>query len=199
MIAKRYERTTGNADPRQRAGAAAESQMAFYLHRAFDQDPETRVLHGLRLEDPGQPEQDGFPGACQIDQLGRASLGRVHRREQIGNGRGASSARRLGPGRVEPHIYELEGSESYSVRVDLQQAPGSAGCAPATEIGYFAAFAPFSARAVPCADPAQRIREDSLDRAGGTAIGVIGLAIWRIAASWHRTRERQRRHGTRHG
>ena len=69
MIAKRYERTTGNADPRQRAGAAAESQMAFYPHRAFDRNPETRVLHGLRLEDSGQPEQDGSPGVCQIDHL----------------------------------------------------------------------------------------------------------------------------------
>ena len=56
--------------------------MAHYLHRSFHDDPETHVLHGLRLEDREQPEQDGSPGVCQIDHLVGASLGDVHRREQ---------------------------------------------------------------------------------------------------------------------
>ncbi len=43
--------------------------MAHYLHRRFKGDPEAHVLHGLRIEDPDQPEQDGSPGVCQIDHL----------------------------------------------------------------------------------------------------------------------------------
>ena len=43
--------------------------MAFYLHRAFSQDPEVHVLNNLRIEDPEQPEQDGTPAVCQIDHL----------------------------------------------------------------------------------------------------------------------------------
>ena len=56
-------------DPRQRAGAAAERQMAHYLHRGFNEDQGVYVLHGLRLEDRDQPEQDGSTGVCQIDHL----------------------------------------------------------------------------------------------------------------------------------
>lgn len=52
-----------------RAGAAAEKQMAHYLHRSFANDSDVLVLHGLRLEDQEQPEQDGSPGVCQIDHL----------------------------------------------------------------------------------------------------------------------------------
>ena len=69
MIARPYQEKTGDPDPRQRAGAEAERQMAHYLHRAFKRDPEVHVLHGLRLEDREQPEQDGSPGVCQIDHL----------------------------------------------------------------------------------------------------------------------------------
>ncbi len=43
--------------------------MAHYLHRAFSNNPETHVLHGLRLEDRQQPEQNGSPGVCQTDHL----------------------------------------------------------------------------------------------------------------------------------
>lgn len=56
-------------DPRQAAGAAAERQMAHYLHRGFSQDPDVHVYNGLRLEDREQPEHDGSPGVCQIDHL----------------------------------------------------------------------------------------------------------------------------------
>ena len=43
--------------------------MAHYLHRGFKDDPDVYVLHGLRIEDPDQPEQDGSTGVCQIDHL----------------------------------------------------------------------------------------------------------------------------------
>ena len=70
MIAKSYTNKTLHLDRRQRAGAAAENQIAHYLHRAFKQDREVHVLcHALRLQDAEQPEQDGSPGVCQIDHL----------------------------------------------------------------------------------------------------------------------------------
>ena len=69
MIAKPYTQHTELRDPRQHAGAEAERQMAHYLHRKFKNDAAAYVLHGLRLEDRAQPEQDGSPGACQIDHL----------------------------------------------------------------------------------------------------------------------------------
>ncbi|MCY4488454.1 MAG: nuclease-related domain-containing protein [Deltaproteobacteria bacterium] len=69
MIAKPYKQQTVPTDPRLRAGVKAEGQMAHYLHRAFSNNPETHVLHGLRLEDRQQPEQDGSPGVCQTDHL----------------------------------------------------------------------------------------------------------------------------------
>ena len=37
-------------DPRLRAGARAERQMAHYLHRAFEQENNVHLLNGLRLE-----------------------------------------------------------------------------------------------------------------------------------------------------
>ena len=43
--------------------------MAHYLHRSFRDDQGVYVLHGLRLEDAAQPEQDGSTGVCQIDHL----------------------------------------------------------------------------------------------------------------------------------
>ncbi len=43
--------------------------MAHYLHRHFANDREVHVLHGLRLEDREQREQNGSPGVCQIDHL----------------------------------------------------------------------------------------------------------------------------------
>ena len=69
MIVKPYKQKIENHEPRQRAGAAAERQMAHYLHRRFKDDPEAVVLHGLRLEDRDQLEQDGSPGVCQVDHL----------------------------------------------------------------------------------------------------------------------------------
>ena len=70
MIVKPYKKNkTARHDPRQQAGAVAEQQMAHYLHRRFIDDPETCVLQDLRIEDRAQPEQNGFPGVCQIDHL----------------------------------------------------------------------------------------------------------------------------------
>ncbi len=69
MIVKPYEQGVAHRDRRQRAGAAAEGQMAHYLNRGFSEDEEVLVLHGLRLEDRDQPEQNGSHGVCQIDHL----------------------------------------------------------------------------------------------------------------------------------
>ena len=69
MTEKPYRQPATPADPRLRAGVEAERQMAHYLHRKFHDDPATHLLHGLRLEDLTQPEQDGSPGVCQIDHL----------------------------------------------------------------------------------------------------------------------------------
>ena len=69
MIVKPYVRSATHKGPLQRAGAAAENQMAHYLHREFKDDSDVYILHGLRIEDPDQPEQDGSTGVCQIDHL----------------------------------------------------------------------------------------------------------------------------------
>ena len=69
MIVLPYREGASSKDPRQRAGAAAERQMAHYLHRTFNDDPNVCVLHGLRIEDPDQSEQNGAPGVCQIEHL----------------------------------------------------------------------------------------------------------------------------------
>ena len=69
MIVLPYREGSSSTDPLQRAGDAAERQMAHYLHRTFNDDPNVCVLHGLRIEDPDQPEQNGAPGVCQIDHL----------------------------------------------------------------------------------------------------------------------------------
>ena len=61
--------TAAKPDPRQRAGAAAEAQIAHYLDRTFGHDPEVHLFHGLRLVDPDRPEQDSSPGMCRIDHL----------------------------------------------------------------------------------------------------------------------------------
>ncbi|GGR34624.1 nuclease-related domain-containing protein [Deinococcus ruber] len=60
MIAKDYTAAAAT-DRLQRAGDDAEKQMAFYLKRAFGDDPAVHVFHSLRLED-GQD-------AAQIDHL----------------------------------------------------------------------------------------------------------------------------------
>ena len=69
MIVKAYRHSAPHRDPRLRAGAEAERQMAHYLHRSFNEDPELHVLHNLRIEDPDRLDQDGSPRVCQIDHL----------------------------------------------------------------------------------------------------------------------------------
>lgn len=60
MIAKTLDPPT-SSDRRRRAGHDAETQLAFYLKRAFEQDPQVRILNGIRLEDGDD--------AAQIDHL----------------------------------------------------------------------------------------------------------------------------------
>ncbi|RMH11766.1 MAG: NERD domain-containing protein [Planctomycetota bacterium] len=69
MIVKPPNNEPLPSDPRHRAGAEAERQMAFYLHRDFASDSALLVINDLRLVDPDQPEYDGRPGVCQIDHL----------------------------------------------------------------------------------------------------------------------------------
>lgn len=69
MIAKPAANHDQPSDPQRRAGAQAERQMAFYLHRAFATNADLHVLNDLRLVDPEQPDPDGRPGVCQIDHL----------------------------------------------------------------------------------------------------------------------------------
>ena len=69
MIVKHAEPHAESSDPRLRAGAEAERQMAFYLHRDFASEAGLLVLNDLRLVDPDQPEHDGRPGVCQVDHL----------------------------------------------------------------------------------------------------------------------------------
>jgi hypothetical protein len=56
MIAKEYT-ASPTQDRFQRAGDEAEKQMAFYLKRAFGDDPAVQVFHNLRLEDGGEVAQ----------------------------------------------------------------------------------------------------------------------------------------------
>jgi hypothetical protein len=58
-----------SSDPRQAAGVAAETQMAFYLHRSFGTSNEIDVINDLRIVDPEQPDPKGRPGIFQIDHL----------------------------------------------------------------------------------------------------------------------------------
>lgn len=69
MIIKPREPSPPTNDRKRRAGDEAETQMAFYLHRAFANSPDLFVLNNLRICDPEQPEHDGRPGVCQIDHL----------------------------------------------------------------------------------------------------------------------------------
>lgn len=71
MIAKQRDPLpeASEADKRRQAGARAEDQAAFYMHRAFADEPNIHVVHDLRLVDPEQPNPDGSPGVAQIDHL----------------------------------------------------------------------------------------------------------------------------------
>lgn len=60
MIVKELEPPMGG-DALAHTGRRAEEQMAFYLRRAFAEDAQVRVFHGLRLERGGE--------VCQIDHL----------------------------------------------------------------------------------------------------------------------------------
>ena len=56
MIAKEYT-ASPTQDRFQRAGDEAEKQMAFYLKRAFGDDPAVQIFHNLRLEDGSEVAQ----------------------------------------------------------------------------------------------------------------------------------------------
>ncbi|MBD1917331.1 MULTISPECIES: nuclease-related domain-containing protein [Cyanophyceae] len=57
MIAKELDPIALNASKQVQAGHRAEEQMAFYLRRAFGEDPKIKVLNGLRLERWGEVAQ----------------------------------------------------------------------------------------------------------------------------------------------
>ena len=70
MVVKPYKSNRGTTSGRRlQAGAKAEAQLAHYLDRAFADDPDVHLLHGLRLVDPQQPERDGATAVCQVDHL----------------------------------------------------------------------------------------------------------------------------------
>ena len=70
MVVKPYESNLGTTSGRRlQAGAKAEAQLAHYLDRAFADNPDVHLLHGLRLVDPQQPEREGAAAVCQIDHL----------------------------------------------------------------------------------------------------------------------------------
>lgn len=58
IIVKNAEPHAESSDPRLRAGAEAERQMAFYLHRDFSPDGGLLILNDLRLVDRDQPKHD---------------------------------------------------------------------------------------------------------------------------------------------
>ncbi|TVQ59176.1 MAG: NERD domain-containing protein [Phycisphaerales bacterium] len=68
-MASRKHHNQDAAQRRRAAGEAAESQMAFYLHRALGDEPGVHILNNRRFVDPHQPEHNGAPGVCQIDHL----------------------------------------------------------------------------------------------------------------------------------
>lgn len=57
MIAKELDPIAPNASKQVQAGHRAEEQMAFYLRRAFGEDPNIKVINGLRLERRGEVAQ----------------------------------------------------------------------------------------------------------------------------------------------
>lgn len=57
MIAKELDPIAPNASKQVQAGRRAEEQMAFYLRRAFGEDPKIKVLNGLRVERQGEVAQ----------------------------------------------------------------------------------------------------------------------------------------------
>ncbi|MEO1590667.1 MAG: NERD domain-containing protein [Cyanobacteria bacterium J06632_22] len=56
MIVKELDRIT-SSDKRLQAGYKAEQQLAFYLRRAFADNPKVQVINGLRLRRPGDVAQ----------------------------------------------------------------------------------------------------------------------------------------------
>ncbi|MFQ4138332.1 NERD domain-containing protein [Nodosilinea sp. PGN35] len=57
MIVKELDPIAPNASKQVQAGRRAEEQMAFYLRRAFGEDPKIKVLNGLRVERQGEVAQ----------------------------------------------------------------------------------------------------------------------------------------------
>lgn len=57
MIVKELDPLAPHANKQVQAGHRAEEQMAFYLRRAFGEDPKIKVLNGLRLERRGEVAQ----------------------------------------------------------------------------------------------------------------------------------------------
>ncbi len=57
MIVKELDPLALNASKQAQAGRRAESQMAFYLRRAFGEDSTIKVLNGLRIERQGEVAQ----------------------------------------------------------------------------------------------------------------------------------------------
>jgi hypothetical protein len=57
MIVKELDAIAPDANKRVRAGRKAEDQMAFYLRRAFGENPKVQVINGLRLERQGEVAQ----------------------------------------------------------------------------------------------------------------------------------------------
>ncbi len=57
MIVKELDPIAPNASKQMQAGRRAEEQMAFYLRRAFGEDPKIKVLNGLRVERQGEVAQ----------------------------------------------------------------------------------------------------------------------------------------------
>ncbi|WP_017297798.1 nuclease-related domain-containing protein [Nodosilinea nodulosa] len=57
MIVKELDALPPNASKQMQAGRKAEEQMAFYLRRAFGDDPTIKVLNGLRVERQGEIAQ----------------------------------------------------------------------------------------------------------------------------------------------
>ena len=57
MIVKELDPVAPNASQQVQAGRRAEEQMAFYLRRAFAEDPAVKVLNGLRVERQGEVAQ----------------------------------------------------------------------------------------------------------------------------------------------
>ncbi len=69
MIIKEWAAARKPANKFEAAGQKAESQMAFYLCRAFENTGELCVLHDVRIVDETRSDANGCPRVAQIDHL----------------------------------------------------------------------------------------------------------------------------------